>query len=265
MGEQLNMAVAGAGELSLSAFITGTDTSENKWWSTGKADTEFSQSVTDSGDLSVPGTSWDNQGEVLAATTLPGSLKVTFTIPMFTPRSMAIALSGATPVRKAVTGGPVADLPFTFSADWKQLIEGYGKIDLVTTPLVAVDAATELIDYTDQLVVETGPGVFFIRPAAGATLADGTELLITFTELADDGYEILPNTMPAEFRVSAVWLGRNILAGGREVTHDIPAMSIKPTSVINWQAKEVQSATFEGTPIRLPGYDYTSKTHWPGE
>lgn len=216
MAEQLNMAIAGAGELKLSAFTSGGDTNENKYWSTGRADTDFTQSIADGGSIEVPGTSWDNMGEIQAATQLPGSLKVVFTIPMFTPRSMALALSGAMPARKAVAGGPVVDAEFTFSADWEQRLVGYGEIDMDTTPLVAVDAATGLIDHTDQLVVTTNPGAVFIKPANGATLTDGTELLLDFTELADDGYEIHPNTLPADFGLQQFgWAGISLLAVGR--------------------------------------------------
>lgn len=262
MGLDYNMAVAGAGELLLSAWASGASADENKWWSTGKADTEFSQTVEDGGEIKVPGSSWDNMGEVVASNRLPGSLKVTFTIPMFTPRSMAMALSGKMPSRKAVAGGPVVDVPFTFSDSWIKEVAGYGEIDMESTPLVAVDAATGLIDYTDQLVVVTNPGELFIKPAEGATLEDGTELLLDFTELADDGWEIIPNTLPPEFAVACVWMGRNILAGGKKVTHRIWKMSVKPTSAINWQAKEAQSATFECTPIKLPDKPGASKTHW---
>lgn len=258
MGELHNTAVRGRGNCRMALYPSGSDTLDNAWYSYDKGTTSLTPTM-ESEDIEVPSTDYDDDGMILDATNIPGSLSYEVTIQRFNARTIALAFGAGAPNKKSIAETPVIDEPVTFNAGAAVKVGNYGMVSSVT----AVDDATGLVDHTADIEVETGPGYFFIKPAIGTSLADGTDLLLSFTEEADTGYTLDPNTLPSDFRVAFIWMGRNTLDAGRHVTHDIPMMTLRPTSSIDWQANEPQTATFTGKPIKRPDKTYASRTHWP--
>lgn len=257
MVELHNTAVRGRGNCRMALYPSGSDVLTNEWFSYDKGITSLTQSI-ESTDIEVPSTDYNDDGQILDSAVIPGSIAYEVTIRRFNAQTLAIALGAAAASKKSIVETPVVDEPVTFKAGAAVKVGDYGSVTGVT----AVDASTGLVDHTDDIEVETGPGYFFIKPATGTTLADDTDLLLDFTEAADTGYTIDPNTLPSDFRVALVWMGRNSLDSGRHVTHDIPMMTMRPTSSIDWQSDEPQTATFSGKPIKRSDKAYSTRTHW---
>ena len=258
MPELHNTAVRGRGNCRMALYPSGSDVLTNKWFSYDKGTTALTQSM-ESEDIEVPSSDYEDDGQVLDSATIPGSMQYEITIRRFNAQTLAIALGAATANKKSVASTPVVDEPVTFDAGAAVKVGDYGAVTSVT----AVDAATGLVDHTADIDVESGPGYFFVKPAQGTSLADGTDLLLDFTVEADAGYTIDPNTLPSDFRAALIWMGRNSLDSGRHVTHDIPMMTLRPTSSIDWQSDEPQTATFTGKPIKRTDKTYSTRTHWP--